>query len=85
MIFDAHLLHAMAVLSNLHVETSCNQGAGALVEMVIRGDPARIMLGTGQTVQMPACNLVKLPAAALEGQTCAAVLHDNAIRFFSLA
>lgn len=79
------LLHAMADLPNLYAETSCNQGAGALVEMVTRGDPARIMLGTGQPVQMPECNLVKLSAAALEGKTSAAVLHDSATRFFSLA
>ena len=78
------LLHGMAELPNLYVETSCNQGSGALVEMVTRGDPARIMLGTGQPVQMPECNLVKLSAAALDEQTREAVLHRNATRFYSL-
>ena len=79
------LLHAMAGLPNLYIETSCNQAAGALAEMVIRGDPSRILLGTGQPVQMPECNLVKLAAGALDDQTRKAILSTNAARLFNLA
>jgi len=79
------LLQAMTALPNLYVETSCNQGAGALAEMVSRGDPARILLRTGQPVQMPECNLVKLATVALDAQIREAILHTNAARFFNLA
>ncbi len=79
------ILHAMTVLPNLYVETSCSQGAGALAEMVTRSDPARILLGTGQPVQMPECNLVKLTTDALDDQTRDAILNTNATRFFNLA
>jgi predicted TIM-barrel fold metal-dependent hydrolase len=78
------LLSAMEELPNLYADTSCNQGAGALAELVTRGDPARIMLGTGQPIQIPECNLVKLLSEELDEETKEAVLWGNAARFFSL-
>ena len=75
---------AMSELRNIHIEISGAQSLDFLVETVEFGDTRRILFGSGQPIQMPECNLVKLASPALDDRTRDAILHDNARRLFRL-
>jgi len=77
-------LRAIGELTNIYAEISCHQGANALVQMMNRGDPERVLFGTGQPIQMPECNLIKLATARINDQAKEAILRANAARLFRL-
>lgn len=79
------LLESMGELTNIYLEISATQSLDALKEMVRRAGPQRILFGTGQPIQMPECNLIKLATAQLDEQAKEAILRGNAARLFGLS
>jgi len=77
------MLRAMQAHENLYLDLSGLQSLDIMVELTTRGDPQRILFGSGQPLQMPECNLVKLNDARLDAETQAAILWANAARLFN--
>ena len=76
--------YALAGLKNLYVEISGAQSLDAVPELVARGDSQRLLFGTGQPLQMPECNLIKLANDRLEQHVKDSILRTNAERLFNL-
>jgi len=81
----AQALRGLSELPNLYIETSGLQSLDALKKVVDAGYADRLLLGTGQPLQMPECNLVKLAYPDLPAQAIRAILAENAARLFGLS
>ncbi len=80
----ALVLRGLAQRPNIHIETSGLQSLDAVQKTVDAGHAGRLLLGTGQPMQMPECNLVKLSYPQMSPATAQAILADNAARLFGL-
>jgi predicted TIM-barrel fold metal-dependent hydrolase len=78
------MLGALGELSNLYIELSGTQSLDAMTQLVERGDSSRLLFGTGQPLQMPECNLVKLAYPPFDERVKRAILRDNAAGLFGL-
>jgi predicted TIM-barrel fold metal-dependent hydrolase len=75
---------AMSECNNLYADISGAQGLDFLTDSIEYGDASRLLFGSGQPIQMPECNLVKLAGDRLDARTRKAILRDNAARLFHL-
>ena len=75
---------AMSECNNLYTDISGSQGLDFLIDSIDYGDARRLLFGSGQPIQMPECNLVKLTVEGLDDAARKAILRDNAVRLFQL-
>jgi len=80
----AVVLRGLAQCPNIHIETSGLQSLNAVQKLGDAGHAGRLLLGTGQPMQLPECNLVKLAYPNLPPADIRAILADNAARLFAL-
>ena len=75
---------AMSECNNLYTEISGAQSLDFLQQSIEYGDARRLLFGSGQPIQMPECNLVKLATDRIDARTRKAILRDNATKLFRL-
>jgi predicted TIM-barrel fold metal-dependent hydrolase len=80
----AAVARASIGLDNLYVDISGAQSLDAVPELVKHGNPKRLLFGTGQPLQMPECNLIKLANDRIEQHIKDDILRTNAQRLFKL-
>jgi len=80
----AVVLRGLDQRPNIHIETSGLQSLDAVQKLLDAGHAGRLLLGTGQPMQMPECNLVKLAYPTVARADLRAFLVENAARLFGL-
>jgi len=78
------MLRGLAGLSNVYAEISGLQRLDAVPLLCEAGLGNRLLFGSGQMLQMPECNLVKLAYPALPADVKRGILAGNAARLFGL-
>lgn len=78
------LVKVMGQCPNVSCEISCLQGFDSVTSLVGQVGADRVLLGTGATLNYPACNVAKLDHAELSAQQREAIAATNALRMLGL-